>query len=58
MIDWYRTGKDPGREMIKLTTWLGHSKPDHTYWYIEAVPELLELASARIANALDVEARQ
>jgi integrase len=58
MIDWYRTGKDPGREMIKLTTWLGHSKPDHTYWYIEAVPELLELASARITNGLDGEARQ
>jgi integrase/recombinase XerD len=50
MIDWYRTGKDPAREMIKLTTWLGHANPAHTYWYIEAVPELLELASARIAD--------
>ena len=47
MIDWYRTGKDPAREMIKLTTWLGHASPDHTFWYIEAVPELLELAMAR-----------
>ena len=47
MIDWYRTGKDPAREMIRLTTWLGHAEPDHTFWYIEAVPELLELAMAR-----------
>lgn len=48
MIDWYMSDKDPAREMVKLTTWLGHANPDHTYWYIEAVPELLELASARI----------
>jgi integrase len=45
MVDWYRTGKDPEREMIKLSTYLGHTGPEHTYWYIEAVPELLELAS-------------
>ena len=31
--------------MIKLTTYLGHTTPDNTYWYLEAVPELLELAS-------------
>lgn len=48
LLNWYRSGKDVGREMIKLTTWLGHATPAHTYWYLEAVPELLELASARI----------
>lgn len=47
MIDWYRTGKDPAREMIRLTTYLGHSDPSGTYWYLEAVPELLDLAMAR-----------
>lgn len=57
MIDWYKSGKDPAREMVKLTTWLGHSDPEHTYWYIEAVPELLELASARITESHDGEAR-
>jgi len=51
MINWYRTGKDPAREMIRLTTWLGHSKPENTFWYIEAVPELLELAMARATGA-------
>jgi integrase/recombinase XerD len=44
MLSWYRSGKDVGREMIKLTTWLGHASPAHTYWYLEAVPELPELA--------------
>jgi len=47
MIGWYRTGKDPAREMIRLTTYLGHSKPSNTYWYLEAVPELLDLAMTR-----------
>lgn len=57
MIDWYRVGKDPAREMIRLTTYLGHSNPSNTYWYLEAVPELLELAMAR-ATAGDGEAVQ
>ena len=47
MLGWYRTGKDPAREMIRLTTYLGHSDPANTYWYLEAVPQLLDLAMAR-----------
>jgi len=47
MIDWYRAGKDPAREMIRLTTYLGHTDPSNTFWYLEAVPELLELAMTR-----------
>lgn len=56
IIGWYRTGQDPAREMIKLSTYLGHSNPQHTYWYIEAVPELLELASARLPQSNEREA--
>ena len=52
LMDWYRTGKDPAREMIKLTTYLGHADPADTYWYIEAVPELLQLAAARATASL------
>ena len=48
LLNWYRTGKDPATEMIKLTTYMGHVKPAHTYWYIEAVPELLDLAARRV----------
>ena len=47
MLDWYRKGLDPDREMYKLSTYLGHANPIDTYWYIEAVPELLRLASKR-----------
>jgi integrase len=52
LTNWYRNGMDPEREMIKLSTYLGHSDPVHTYWYIEAVPELLELASQRATRSL------
>ena len=52
IIDWYRTGLDPDREMLKLSTYLGHSTPESTYWYIEAVPELLQLASKRAERNL------
>ena len=52
IMGWYRKGLDPDREMLKLSTYLGHLKPDHTYWYIEAVPELLELASKRADRSL------
>ena len=47
IIDWFRAGRDPDREMYKLTTYLGLADPGATYWYIEAVPELLQLASER-----------
>jgi len=29
------------KHMLALSTCLGHSKVAHTYWYLEAVPELM-----------------
>jgi len=48
LIEWYRAGVDVAREMSKLTTYLGHVEVAHTYWYLEAVPELLQLATDRL----------
>jgi integrase len=48
LIEWYRAGLDVGRELPKLATYLGHVDVGHTYWYIEAVPELLQLATERL----------
>lgn len=53
---WYRNGLDPDCEMSKLSTYLGHARPEDTYWYIEAVPELLRLASDRAERALHQDA--
>lgn len=50
LIHWYQSGQDAAREMIRLTTYLGHASPQNTFWYLEAVPELLELAMARTAS--------
>lgn len=52
LIDWYRSGADPDREMYKLSTWLGHAGPTETYWYLEAVPGLLDLATRRAEQAI------
>jgi site-specific recombinase XerD len=50
LIEWYRAGLDVGRELPKLATYLGHVNVGHTYWYIEAVPELLQLATERLGG--------
>lgn len=47
LIRWYREGRDVEREIPKLSTYLGHAHVADTYWYIEAVPELLRLATQR-----------
>ena len=40
-------GVDVEREMPKLATYLGHARVVEVYWYLQAVPELLELATKR-----------
>ena len=47
LIRWYRSGVDVDREIPKLATYLGHKGRDQVYWYLEAVPELLQLATER-----------
>ena len=45
------------KHMLALSTYLGHTTVANTFWYLEAVPELLDLAMAR-ATASDGEAAQ
>lgn len=47
LVRWYREGRDVERELPKLSAYLGHAHVADTYWYIEAVPELLQLATER-----------
>jgi hypothetical protein len=51
LIRWYREGRDVERELPRLATFLGHVHVADTYWYIEAVPELLELATERATDS-------
>lgn len=45
LVEWYRAGLNVPLQMPKLAAYLGHSSVGCTYWYIEAVPELLALAT-------------
>ena len=45
LVEWYRAKRNVAVQMPKLSTYLGHSSVSCTYWYIQAVPELLQLAS-------------
>ena len=53
LINWYRAGLDVEREIPKLSTYLGHRHVNDTYWYLEAVPELLKLATERVSSMYD-----
>jgi integrase len=52
LVRWYREGRDVERELPKLSTYLGHTHVADTYWYIEAIPELLRLATERAMGSM------
>lgn len=51
MIRWYRQELDVEQRLPALSTYLGHVAPSSTYWYLSAVPELLELIADRLDTA-------
>jgi integrase len=51
MLDWYRDGGNIQTRLPLLSTWLGHVDPKSTYWYLQAVPQLLTLAAGRLEAA-------
>jgi integrase len=48
LIDWHRDSIDVAAGLPLLSTYLGHVEPANTYWYLSAVPELMQLAAARL----------
>jgi hypothetical protein len=40
--------------MPELSTFLGHVQPESSYWYLQAVPELMALISARLERLPEV----
>jgi integrase len=51
VLDWYRAGADVEAKLPLLSTYLGHIGPSSTYWYLTAVPELLEAATVRLERS-------
>jgi integrase/recombinase XerD len=56
MLDWYRDGRNVQTRLPLLSTWLGHVDPKSTYWYLQAIPELLALAASRLEQQADGQA--
>jgi integrase/recombinase XerD len=54
LLDWHQAGEDIDRRMPLLSTFLGHVSPASTYWYLEAVPELMEHISRRLEQIGEV----
>ncbi|MGB3187063.1 MAG: tyrosine-type recombinase/integrase [Ornithinimicrobium sp.] len=50
LLEWYRSGADVAARMPLLSAYLGHTSPTSTYWYLQAVPELLVLAAGRLEH--------
>jgi integrase len=51
LVDAYRSGGPVDPLLPVLATYLGHVHVHDTYWYLEAVPELLQLATERLTDA-------
>jgi integrase/recombinase XerD len=54
ILDWLDAGEDIDRRMPLLSAFLGHVDPASSYWYLEAVPELLERVSRRLEQLPEV----
>jgi integrase len=53
LLDAYRSGEDIQARLALLSTYMGHVDPGSTYWYLQAAPELMELAGQRLERHLE-----
>jgi integrase/recombinase XerD len=51
LLDWYRDGVEVPPRLPLLSTYLGHTHPRHTFWYLQAAPELMAIAGQRLQDA-------
>lgn len=51
MLHAYESGQDPAAVLPVLSTWLGHTDPRDTYWYVTGTAELMAAAARRVAAA-------
>jgi integrase len=51
---WYEAGCDVRELLPQLAVYLGHVRPEETYWYLTATPELLTAAADRFQRYADM----
>ena len=49
---WQQDGIDVDRAMLSLSTYVGHVSITDTYWYLQAVPDLLAVAAQRFESCM------
>jgi integrase len=54
LLDWYRDGVDVQPRLPLLSTYMGHTHPRHTFWYLQAAPELMAIAGQRLQAAQEL----
>lgn len=54
LLRWCRTGEDVRRRLPILSTYLGHSHPTDTYWYLSNTPELMAAAGRSMEKRWEV----
>lgn len=57
LLNCYRSGGDVEALLPVLATFMGHSDPKHTYWYLSSTPELLALVASRLERCAQERAR-
>ena len=57
LLRWHESGKEIGKVMPILATYLGHAHPRHTYWYLSATHELMAAAKNRLEKRWEGGAR-
>jgi integrase len=48
LLDGYREGRDVEKSLPALSTYLGHTSVQDTYWYLSACPDLMQEAVRRL----------
>jgi len=51
LLDWYRDGVEVQPRLPLLSTYMGHTHPRHTFWYLQAAPELMAIAGQQLEAA-------
>ncbi|MGH2869170.1 MAG: tyrosine-type recombinase/integrase [Solirubrobacteraceae bacterium] len=51
LLEWHHAGLDVQRQLPVLSAYLGHNEIAHTYWYLQATPELMALAADRLESS-------
>jgi integrase len=49
---WQQQGVDVDQALLSLSTYLGHANIADTYWYLQAVPDLLAEAAQRFESCM------